>query len=59
VQTVGVMGDGRTYEYVVGLRAAGRVEIREGIAEGEEVVSVSGSFVRNGDRVTPVAAVPR
>ncbi|WP_296578325.1 efflux RND transporter periplasmic adaptor subunit [Phreatobacter sp.] len=58
---VQVIKDGivQTRTVVVGLRAAGRVEIREGIAEGEEVVSVSGSFVRNGDRVTPVAAVPR
>ena len=28
----------------------------EGIASGESVVAVSGSFVRDGDRVTPVAA---
>ena len=38
-----------------GLRAEGRVEITAGLAPGETVVAVSGSFVRDGDRV---AAVP-
>jgi HlyD family secretion protein len=38
----------------VGLRAEGRAEIREGLAPGEEVVSVSGTFVRDGDVVSPV-----
>jgi HlyD family secretion protein len=59
--TVQVVKNGvvETRTVVAGLRAQGRVEIRDGLAEGEEVVSVSGSFVRNGDRVTPVAAVQR
>jgi RND family efflux transporter MFP subunit len=39
-----------------GLRAEGLVEIREGVATGEDVVLVSGTFIRNGDRVTPVRA---
>jgi multidrug efflux pump subunit AcrA (membrane-fusion protein) len=38
----------------VGLRAEGLVEIREGVAEGEQVVAVSGTFLRAGDRVTAV-----
>jgi RND family efflux transporter MFP subunit len=39
----------------VGLRAEGRAEITSGLAEGEQVIAVSGTFVRGGDRVTPVA----
>ncbi len=38
---------------------AGRMEIREGLKEGEQVVAVSGSFVRNGDRVPRSPAVQR
>lgn len=40
----------------VGLRTGGQALIPYGLAEGEEIVSVSGTFVRGGDRVTPVAA---
>jgi len=40
----------------VGLRAGALAEIPEGLREGEQVVAVSGTFVRGGDRVT---AVPR
>ena len=40
----------------VGLRAGGQAVVPHGLAEGEEIVSVSGTFVRGGDRVTPVAA---
>lgn len=56
--TVQVVRDGvvETRAVVPGLRAEGRIEIREGLAEGEQVVAVSGSFVRGGDRITPVAA---
>jgi HlyD family secretion protein len=59
--TIQVVRNGvvETREVTVGLRAQGRVEIRSGIADGDEVVVVSGSFVRNGDRVTPVAATQR
>lgn len=39
-----------------GLRADGFVEIRSGVASGEDVVTVSGTFLRAGDRVTPVRA---
>ena len=58
---VQVVKDGivETRKVVVGLRVQGRVEIREGLAEGEQVVSVSGSFVRHGDRVAPVLAQAR
>ncbi len=58
---VQVVKDGlvETREVVTGLRSQGQVEIREGLKEGEQVVAVSGSFVRNGDRVAPVAAVQR
>ncbi len=38
----------------VGLRAAGQAEITAGLRPGEDVVSVSGTFIRGGDRVTPV-----
>jgi HlyD family secretion protein len=37
-----------------GLIADGRVELREGLAEGEQVVSKSGTFVRDGDVVRPI-----
>lgn len=40
----------------VGLRSGTQTEIRQGLAEGESVVAVSGTFIRGGDRVT---AVPR
>ena len=38
----------------VGLRSGGRAEITDGLQAGEDVVSVSGTFIRGGDRVTPV-----
>lgn len=59
--TVQVVKDGvvETRPVVTGLRAEGRIEIREGLAEGEKVVAVSGSFVRNGDRVTPTDVASR
>ncbi len=40
---------------IVGLLAAGTVEIREGLAEGETVVARAGTFLREGDRVRPLA----
>ncbi|WP_439574184.1 efflux RND transporter periplasmic adaptor subunit [Phreatobacter sp.] len=59
--SVQVVKDGvvETRPVVTGLRAEGRIEIREGLKEGEQVVAVSGSFVRHGDRVTPVALAAR
>lgn len=43
-----------TRKVETGMRVSGRVEIRDGLKDGEEVVTVSGSFVRDGDRVRPV-----
>ena len=43
-----------TRKVQVGLRSGGQAEITEGLREGEEVVSISGTFIRGGDRVTPV-----
>jgi HlyD family secretion protein len=40
----------------VGLLAEGQAEIREGLAEGDMVVSRAGAFVRDGDRVRAIAA---
>ena len=39
----------------VGLRDSRSAQIEDGVANGEQVISVSGTFVRNGDRVTAVA----
>ena len=39
----------------LGLVGHGRAEIASGIAEGETVVARAGTFVRDGDIVTPVA----
>ena len=43
-----------TRPVTVGLRADRRAEIVAGVAEGDQLVAVSGTFVRDGDRVTPV-----
>jgi RND family efflux transporter MFP subunit len=45
-----------TRPVVLGLQADGKVEIRKGLEAGDIVVALSGTFVHNGDRVTPVAA---
>ncbi len=39
-----------------GIRAAGQIEIASGLQAGEAVVAISGTFLRNGDRVKPVEA---
>ncbi len=54
---VQVVADGTvsTRAVTLGLRDGTRALVRSGVAEGERVVAVSGTFVRNGDRVTPVA----
>ena len=41
----------------VGLRNGSQAEIQQGLAAGESVVSVSGTFIRGGDKVTPVATI--
>ena len=53
---VQVVRDGlvETRRVQVGLRAAGMAEIQDGLRAGETVVAVSGTFIRGGDRVTPV-----
>ena len=40
---------------VTGLRNQSQVEVSNGVAEGEAVVSVSGTFVRAGDRVVAIS----
>ena len=42
----------------VGLRTGRVAEIRDGLRPGEQVVSVSGTFIRGGDRVTAVSGTP-
>lgn len=37
-----------------GARAAGFVEVSEGLAEGEDIVERAGTFIAGGDKVTPV-----
>jgi HlyD family secretion protein len=37
----------------IGINTGSEMEILEGLAEGEAVVALAGTFVRNGDRVTP------
>jgi HlyD family secretion protein len=39
----------------LGLAGDGRAEIVSGVSEGESVVARAGTFVRNGDVITPVA----
>ena len=52
-----VVHDGvvQTRAVTVALRNAGRALLSDGVQAGEAVVSVSGTFVRDGDRVTAVA----
>lgn len=56
--TLQVVKDGKveTRKVVTGLTDDARIEIVEGLAAGEQVVAKAGTFVRNGDLVTPVAA---
>ena len=44
----------KTVAVKLGARADGYVEVVSGIAEGDEVVSRAGTFVADGDMVTPV-----
>ncbi len=56
--TVQTVRDGKiaTRRVEIGLAGAGRVEIASGLAEGETVVARAGTFVRDGDAITPIAA---
>lgn len=55
-ERVEVVRDGvvETRAVRVGARDADQAEIEGGLAVGDQVIAVSGSFVRGGDRVTPV-----
>jgi len=55
---VQVVRDGlvETRAVTVGLKDAGRALLTAGLADGEQVVAVSASFVRGGDRVNAVAS---
>jgi len=55
---VQVVSDGlvETRRVQVGLRTGSLAEIQDGLRVGEAVVSVSGTFIRGGDRVTAVTA---
>ena len=55
---VQVVRDGtvETRPVQVGVRNGTRAEISRGLTAGESVVSVSGTFIRGGDKVTPVEA---
>jgi HlyD family secretion protein len=53
-----VVKDGavETRQIKTGLRQNGVIEITQGLAERESVVTVAGTFLRHGDRVNPVVA---
>jgi HlyD family secretion protein len=53
VQVV-VNGAVATRPVTTGLRSSTMVEIVKGLEVGEQVVSIAGTFLRNGDRITPV-----
>lgn len=55
--TVQTVRDGKvtTKKVDLGLMGDGRAEIVSGIADGESVVARAGTFVRDGDVITPVA----
>lgn len=55
VSTVQVVKDGvvETRKVTTGLTDSGLVEIKDGLAEGELVVSKAGTFLRGGDKVKP------
>ncbi|MDX6806636.1 efflux RND transporter periplasmic adaptor subunit [Terrihabitans rhizophilus] len=59
--TVQALGDDNivaTKIIETGLRAPMRIEISSGLQEGERIVARAGSFLRDGDRVTPVEVNP-
>jgi HlyD family secretion protein len=49
-------GTVKTRPVTLGVRSGDMVEIASGLAEGEEIVSRAGTFVADGDLVTPVRA---
>jgi RND family efflux transporter MFP subunit len=56
-----VVADGRTSlrKLVLGLTANDLVEVKSGLADGDMVVAKAGTFLRDGDRVTPTIATTR
>lgn len=58
VPTAQVVKDGRieTRKLQTGISGDGLVEIVDGVREGELVVTRAGTFVRDGDQVTPIEA---
>ena len=48
-----------TRRVTLGLAAGAAVEVKAGIAEGEMVVTRSGTFLRDGDAVEPVLAAEK
>jgi HlyD family secretion protein len=42
-----------TRAVTVGLNADSKTEVLDGVKPGEDVIAISGTFVRDGDRVTP------
>ncbi|MEW9808732.1 efflux RND transporter periplasmic adaptor subunit [Mesorhizobium sp. ZMM04-5] len=51
-------GTVKSRSVTLGARSEGMVEILSGLAEGEEVVARAGTFVADGDEVTPVRSGP-
>lgn len=49
-------GKVKTVPVMLGARADGFVEVLSGVSEGQEVVSRAGTFVADGDMVTPIRA---
>jgi RND family efflux transporter MFP subunit len=58
VQAV-IDGRVRTRRVKIGLMESGRIEIREGLADGDIVVARSGTFLRDGDAVRPIGDAER
>lgn len=56
--TVEGQGIARIRSVKLGLNGQGKVEIVEGVKEGDLVVARSGTFVRDGDIITPVPVAP-
>jgi HlyD family secretion protein len=46
----------RLVTVTTGIRDSGWIEILTGLAPGDQIVAKAGAFVRDGDRITPVAA---
>ena len=53
---VRVVRDGTVHQVKIetGIQDGGFIEVKSGVAKGDEVVAKAGAFVRNGDRVNPV-----